>query len=111
MTFLRHQRLLLLFVALIFAVGHAQQVLGKFQAHHHEIEMHAVGERDDHHGGGDEQKDADHMLADHVVIAVVPASMVPPIVAMHGVALVDVRAVEMPEAPVVGIDHPPQLRG
>ena len=117
MTFLRNQRLLFLFAALLFAVGHAHQVLGRFEAHHHGFEMRTVSEMDDHDTGahdedhGDRQKDADHMVADHAVIAVVPALMVPPIGVMHGAALVDVRAVEMPEAPVAGIDHPPQLRG
>ena len=117
MTYFRKRRLLLLFAALLFAVGHFHQVLEKFEAHHHGIEMQTHEERDEHNGGahdegeGEKQKDADHMLTGHVMMAVMPALMVPPIVAMHGVALVGVSAVEMPEAPVVGIDHPPQLRG
>lgn len=117
MTFLRKHHFLIFIGALLYVAGHVHQVLGKYEAHHHGIEMQTGEERNGHHSGThnesdeEKQKDADHMLAAHGVMAVMPALMVPPIVAMHGVALVGVRAVEMPEAPVVGIDHPPQLRG
>lgn len=113
MAFIRTHRLLMLLVALLFAAGHAHQVFGRFELHHHDLGIAAHnhdGDEQDHHDR-DGQKDAEHMLADHAVIAVVPALIVSPIVAMHAVALVDMSAEAMPEAPVAGIDHPPQLIG
>jgi hypothetical protein len=111
-------RLLFLAVALLFAVGHAHQVLGRFEAHHHDsVEEHAVGDLHDHDGGehhedgGDSEKDSDHMKMDHATVADVPAQIVSMVVALHSVERVDLSADAMPEAPVAGIDYPPQLGG
>ena len=112
MSSLRTHRLLLLFVALLFAVGHAHQVFGRYELHHHDAEMaehhdHDADEPDQHDGDG--KKDADHMLEHDAVVGLVPAAIIPMIVALHSVALVDLSAEAMPDAPVAGIDSPPQL--
>ncbi len=116
MPSLRTHRLLLLLVALLFAVGHAHQVLGRFEAHHHHgVETHTLGDVHEHEGGehheddGDSEKDSDHMMMDHATVADVPAQIISMVVALHSVARVDLSADMMPEAPVAGIDYPPQL--
>ena len=114
----RAHRLLFLLVALLFAVGHAHQVLGRFEAHHHHgLEMHALGDVHDHEGGehpeddGDSEKDSDHMESQHATVEAVPEQIISIVVALHSVARVDLSAETMPEAPVAGIDYPPQLVG
>ena len=118
MPFLRAHRLLLLCVALLFAVGHAHQVLGQYEAHHHHgLETHVLGAVHGHDGGehhedeGDSEKDSDHMKSCHAVVAAVSEQIISMIVARHSVALAAVCAEAMPEAPVAGIDYPPQLVG
>jgi len=51
------------------------------------------------------------MLEHDAVVGLVPAAIIPMIVALNSVALVDMSAEAMPEAPVAGIDHPPQIVG
>ena len=111
-------RLLFLAVALLFAVGHAHQVFGRFEAHHHHgVETHALGDVHEHEGSehhedeGDSEKDSDHMKMDHATVVAVPAQIISLVVALHSVARVDLSAETMPEAPVAGIDYPPQLVG
>ena len=118
MPFVRTHRLLLLLVALLFAAGHAHQILGRVEAHHHHgLETHALGAVHDHDGGehqedeGDSEKDSDHMKSDHAAVGAVPATIISMVVALHSVARVDLSAETMPEAPVAGIDYPPQLVG
>lgn len=118
MPSLRNHRLLLLLVALLFAVGHAHQVLGRFEAHHHHgMETHMLGDVHEHEGGehheddGDSEKDSDHMMMDHATVADVPTQIISMVVALHSGACVDLSADMMPEAPVAGIDYPPQLVG
>jgi hypothetical protein len=118
MPLLRHHPLLLWLVALLFGAGHGHQVLGQFETHHHHgWEVHSSGEahpHDDgeHHGDeGDPDQDSHHMNTHHVVVAVIPAPAVVMIVAPLPVVLAELSAEAMPEAPVVGIDHPPQLVG
>ena len=47
----------------------------------------------------------------HATVATVPEQIISMIVAQLSVALVDLSTATMPEAPVAGIDHPPQLVG
>ena len=114
MPSLRNHRFLLLLVALLFAMGHAHQVLGRFESHHHDADLaehrdHDGDEHDQHDGDG--KKDAEHMLEHDAVVGLVPAPIIPMIAALHSVTLVDISAEAMPEAPVAGIDYPPQLVG
>jgi len=114
MSPLRTHRWLLLLVALLFAVGHAHQAFGRFELHHHGAEIaehhdHDAGEQSQHDGDG--KKDAEHMLEHDAVVGLVPAAIIPMIIALNSVALVDMSAEAMPEAPVAGIDHPPQIVG
>ena len=117
MLLLRTQRLLIAIVTLLFAAGHGHQVLGQYEVHHHHgLEMHTLGEVHEHEGGehhedeSDPLADADHMLAHHSALAAVQPGIVTLIVLVAAIPLVDVSAEVMPEAPVVGIDYPPQLQ-
>ena len=106
-------RTLVFFVMLLFGAGHAHQVFGRFVTHHHDAECvleHHAGDEERHHNG-DSSKDAEHMDEHASLAGVVPPWIAPMIVTLHSMALVDVSPVEMPEAPVAGIDHPPQLIG
>jgi hypothetical protein len=111
-------RLLIVLVALLFAAGHGHQVLGQFEIHHHHgLEVHALGEVHEHEGdeqhedGEDPDQDGDHMLTCHAALAAVPADGSVVIVVVRSVRLVGMHAEAMPEAPVAGIDYPPQLVG
>ena len=116
MALIRSQPLVLIVATFLFAVGHGHQILGQFEAHHHHgWEMHSLGEVHEHEGGehhedhGDPGKDSDHMLADHMVTAIAPAPVIAMVIALQKAALVAVIAETVPEAPVAGIEHPPQL--
>ena len=116
MSSISRYRGLLWAVAALFALGHAHQILGQFETHHHHgFETHIAGDVHHHEGGehhedqGDPGKDADHMAGDHASVGVVPAQIVGLVIAAHPVALVDLGAEAMPDAPVAGIDHPPQV--
>src|SRR5215213_3411582 len=106
MPFLREHRLLLLLVTLLFAAGHAEQVLGRFLAHHHQGQYSAGHDEGEEKGDddGDGKKDAEHKWQ-HASPAAVMQRTLPVAVTAKVVALVKVGAVEMPEAPVAGIDH------
>ena len=113
---IRNHRLLLILVALFFAAGHAHQVFGQFKTHHHHgWEMHSLGEVHEHEGGehhedhGDPERESEHMLRDHMVVGIAPAHLTLMIAARHAVSLGNMRTESMPEAPVAGIDLPPQL--
>ena len=120
MLLLRTHHLLRLLVALLFALGYAHQIFGRYELHHHgavivgHLDDAAAAEHDhedeehDHHDDN-EQRNADHMCEHASLAAVLPALIVPMVVAQDSVALVVVSAGEVPEAPVAGIDHPPQL--
>ena len=116
MARLRHNRLLLILTALLFAAGYGEQVFGRFEAHHHHgAEVHSDAtveshEGEQHHGeDGDGQRDADHRLDHLAAIGTLPPVVFSLIVNVEVVALVEWRAVNRTEAPVLGIDYPPQL--
>lgn len=111
MPFHRIHHLLLLLVALLFAVGHLDLVLGSYDSHHHDAEV--TGHHDENAGGqheGSGEEDADHMLQHDGVVGVMPA-ITPKIIAPCSITLMDISILTMPEAPVAGIDYPPQLVG
>lgn len=115
MLFARNNRLILLFVSLLFAVGHAHQVFGRFEAHHHGVETHTLGDVHEHQGGdhhddnGDSEKNSDHMKSDHAMVVAVPTQIISVMGVLHSAARMELSAETMPEAPVAGIDYPPQL--
>ncbi len=115
MTRLRKHRVFLFLVALLFALGHSDQMFGQFHAHHHGVDA-AVTVHDhhgwDHHGdAGDEQKEADHMAEHKAFAAVVPAFVIPVTLELQLLSGVIVDPARSPEPRAAGIDHPPQLIG
>ena len=117
-------RWVLVVVAMLFAVGHGYEESGKFFAHHHgPAHQHGHGGVDGGRPADDAGRpganphqdspgpltDADHCLAHHGVVALLPTVPVLPGVDFHHVSLHAAVVKRAPEAPAVGIDHPPQL--
>ena len=107
---LPRQRLLFVLIAIFFAIGHGHQLLGQFEKHDHGSpydQQHSSGDADSDH----QETSNTHSLVDHATAAVIPLTIVVVEVSSTVFALYGESTVTLPDAPVLGIDHPPQLVG
>lgn len=102
--------MLLALVALFFAIGHAHQVFERFEAHTHSGAAHPhdhdPSEDSDHE---DPVNGNDHSAWHHLVTAVIDVAQEPLITRLEMLSMVESVAVLPPDAPVLGIEHPPQI--
>ncbi len=111
----RSHPLVAVLVVLLLAVGHGEQIFGQFARHHHEWQAHRDAEASgpkgaDHQQGEGDPKRGDNCCLEHLnVIGAVPSVMFALIVNRQQVGLVATSVASRVEAPVRGIDYPPQL--
>ncbi len=116
MARLRQRSFFLFLVVLLFALGHAHQVAGRFYAHHHDADLLAGHSHDESttdqgdHQGDAEQK-AEHQAEHLAMVAVMPSLLLPQPVQLNLLSPVIVSATPAQPPRAVGIDHPPQLLG
>ena len=115
LTLLLQRRFLLTLIAICFAIGHGHQLFEQFENHGHGLPNQQADylQQDDsssNDADSDPQNSSDtHVLVEHGASAVIPLAAILAALRSAAFALHGETATTLPDAPVLGIEHPPQL--